>query len=223
MTISEDGVARFFTDHGFSIARIPASTTKTPDFWISHAQFLAAVEVKEISENDYEKNARLEVEESGHASGVQSRDDSKVLRNLIKDANSQLKKLCTGGEPGILVVQDIRPIWTLNIFIEESLKQAMFGDRILWRSAPNSTVAVSSTTISDDFGRNRAITDKKNRSVSAVGILYQHADPVKTSLCLYHNPFAHHELVLPLNLCGRIRQFVISSFDQYGHFLEHVP
>jgi len=222
MTISEGSVAKFFTDNGFSTDRIPASTTKTPDFWISHAEFRAAVEVKEISENEYEKNARRDVEENGHANGVESRVDTKVLRNLIKYADSQLKRFCSGGQPGMLVVQDMRPFWTLNILIEESLKQAMFGDRVVWRSAPRHLSGGVSKTVGDSFGGNRTLTDQKNRSVSAVGILYLNQDPHKTSLSLYHNPFARHKLILPKGLSGAIREFAISSTDQYGHF-ERTP
>lgn len=220
MTISEENVAKFFTDNGFLTDRIPVSATKTPDFWISRDQFRAAVEVKEIAENDYEKNVRREVEENGHASGVEWRGDSKVLRNLIKYANAQLKKLCAEGEAGLLVVQDVRPFWTVNLLIEESLKQAMFGDRIIWRSAHNVMSAGPSRTVNDCFGGNRATTDQKNRSVSAVGILYWHTDPRKASLSVYHNPFAHHKLLLPPDLSGSIRQFFISSTDQYGPFFE---
>lgn len=116
------------------------------------------------------------------------------------------------------MVQDTRPFWTLNILIEESLKQAMFGDRIIWRSAPNSLVVEPSRAVSDYFSGNRANTDQKNRSVSAVGVLYVHTDPHETSLSLYHNPFTHQELVLPRHLSGIIRQFFISSTDQYGYF-----
>jgi len=221
MTVSESNVAAFFGNQGFLVCRIPEATEERPDYWIVRNSFRAAVEVKEISESDLEKAVRREVETHGQCDSYDSRDDSKTLRRLISKSNDQLKKLCINGEPGILVVQDVRPFWTKNLWMEEALKQAMFGDFVIWRSAPHPSIMLPTKTTEVQFGRNRSNTGSKNRSVSAVGILHHDSDLGDTTLSLYHNPFAHHRLNLPLASAGKIREFVINTVTQYGQFIEN--
>lgn len=220
MTVSEANVAAFLCNQGFSVQRIPEATEERPDYWIVKNNFRAAVEVKEISENDFEKALRREVEAHRQAGVHKSRDDSKTIRHIIKKASAQLKKLCTDGEPGILIIQDIRPFWTKSFWIEESLKQAMFGELVIWRTAPQPSIALPAKTVATQFGRNKSNTDEKNRSVSAIGILHQSFDPEVTTLNLYHNPFAKNKLTIKFPNPDKTRQFFIDTTAQYGKFVE---
>ena len=220
MTKSESNVKFFFENLGFSVGRIPEASRERPDYWLEQSNFRVAIEVKEITENDLEKEVRLKLEIDRHAGGYESRDDSKTLRNLIKKANSQLRELCTNGEAGILVVQDTRPFWTKSFWMEESLKQAMFGDLVIWRLVRDAITDSIPKTIGPKYGLNRSVTDLKNRAVSAVGILHHNSDPKKSIMNLYHNPFANQRLLLPVVSSEGVRQFYIGSVSDYGVFVE---
>ncbi|MNG06500.1 hypothetical protein D3C85_1674840 [compost metagenome] len=96
----------------------------------------------------------------------------------------------------------------------------MFGDLVIWRTAPHPSIALPAKTVAVQFGRNRSNTDEKNRSVSAIGILHQNSDPEITTLNLYHNPFANNQLTIKCSSPDKIRQFFIDATTQYGKFVE---
>ncbi len=223
MTESEVTAEKLFCELGFTVERIQEASDERPDYWVAMGDFKAVVEIKELAENDLERALRIEVESTGSAGVFNYRDDTKTLRHNIKKSNSQLKKLCNGKFPGLLVVQDVRPFWTRSLWLEESLKQAMFGTQIIWRSVPLYGTQAPSRTTSIQFGGGRTTTADRNRSISAIALMSTPSESSENWLSVYHNPFCSIPLNFPEGFASkRIKQFAITRTEEYGVF-EKLP
>lgn len=216
-TKSEINTATLFRSIEIDFQKIDVEKNKTPDYLVEKNGIKIYVEVKEINENDDEIAIRKMAE--GDNPEIYTTDQSgKRFRSKIKEANSQLKEKCKAGEPGIVIIQDLRPLYTLSLNPQEEIKLAMFGDRELWCYVhPRHMVG----KVKDDiFTINRMTTERKNTTVSAVGFLVVHNETKKITMLLHHNPFAKNKLDYGILRSKSIKQYAISSTNQYGSFIE---
>ncbi len=222
VTKSEDNTIRYFESYNIKIEKIPVSLylkTKTPDFVISHNDQTINIEVKEITENPEEVTIRKRVE-NGEQVSYDSSPVVKRIREKIREANGQLKKRCKNDQPGILIIQDIRPFITQSIGLSEFIKQAMFGDRVIWRTVPNHRNNYTTETSADVFDKNKKIRRDINTIISAVAMLVSNSETKNIAMYLFHNPYAENKLKQGLIKGELFHEYKILSTTGYGEFIE---
>ncbi|MEN6474086.1 MAG: hypothetical protein ABFD81_08740 [Syntrophaceae bacterium] len=218
MTQSEKNVIDFFRSIGIELVQIPETDTETPDYKTSISGVEIFIEVKEIIENDYEKDVLKKTEDNTHQYSFDVQPMSKRVRGKITKADCQLKKLCIANQPGILIIQDLRSFFTRSLIPSEEVKQAMFGEREIWVSMPSFGVINKSKITADIFGKNKSNTKSKNRNISAVCLLVDKAETRDSSLFIYHNPYAKNPLPHKLIDHSNVKEFVIPSTRSYCHY-----
>ena len=220
MTKSEINTIRFFESIGIDIQRISESADKTPDYCLSINDLTIYLEVKEIIENDYEKSILKQIQRYGESECYDSSPTGKRFRSKIAEANRQLKKICTKGEPGIVLIQDNRTFFTKCLMPQEEIKQAMFGDRVIWKTVPSHYNNYNSIATADIFSHNKTTTEFKNTTISAVGLLIEHCETKELTVHLHHNPFAKHPIPELLFNSERVKEYKVTSTKNYGDFIE---
>jgi hypothetical protein len=121
-TISENNTIRYFESIGITINEINPSDKKTPDYVLVINDQTIYLEVKEISENDEEIIISKKIASSDPDASFYSPPIRKRFRSEISEANRQLKQKCGSNEPGITVIQDIRPWPTASVMPQEEIK-----------------------------------------------------------------------------------------------------
>lgn len=220
MTKSEEDTVRFFRSIGIEIQKVSECSEKTPDYHLSPKGCSIYLEVKEIDENDEEKEIRRKVDEFGESGVYDTSPVGKRFRSKIAESNRQLKKLCVNKEPGIVLIQDVRPFVTKSLMPQEELKQAMFGDRVTWRNVPLHQNNNSSAVTADIYSRNKTTTESKNTTVSAVALLIEHSQTGELTMLLHHNPHAKNPLPESIFSGDRVKEFKVNSTKNYGGFVE---
>ena len=127
-TKSEADTCAFFSSINFDLKKIPVSNLpreKRPDYFFTGNDVRIFVEVKELEENKKERQVSDSIN-AGEFNAYDQSNCSERIRNKINDANSQLKKLCVDSNPGILILQDVRPFYTRNLWLGRSIQDAMF-------------------------------------------------------------------------------------------------
>lgn len=103
-TVSERLFESHCTRNGFQLQRVEVEQGKTPDYEMALSGILVAVEVKEISPNDANKEVWRQFSESGSASFYCNSDAR--LREKIRMGCKQLKRRTQESRPAILIVYD---------------------------------------------------------------------------------------------------------------------
>ncbi|MCO6353818.1 hypothetical protein GBO14_03435 [Pseudoalteromonas shioyasakiensis] len=184
MTKSELNTIRFFNEIGVSSIRIPECDERTPDFYIKTNKQNIYVEVKEVRDNEAEKELLKEINQNGQTKVHDSPKLGKRFRSLIQRANKQLRNKCKSNDAGLVIIQDVRDFLTRSCTPQEEIKLAMFGDRVSW-------VSVNSGNIKADvFDKNKTTTEQKNTTISAVGLMLENIQDGNLTLYIYHNPHA---------------------------------
>jgi hypothetical protein len=124
MTESEIDTIRFFENIGIEITRIHDGVEKAPDFYLEVDNQTIYIEVKEVSDNADEVALIKEVEVNGHTDVHDAPEVARRFRPAIRSANRQLKKRCLSGEPGLVIIQDVRNFFTRSMLPEEEVKLA---------------------------------------------------------------------------------------------------
>ena len=220
MTTSEKNALKFFSSLGIEIKKVPESTEQTPDYLLIVRDQPIFLEVKEIDENPKERSVLKDIEKFGESGCYDSSPLGKRFRSKIVESNKQLKKKCKNNEPGIALIQDVRSFFTKSIDPQEEIKQAMFGDRVIWRTMPSIQNSQPTKVTADIFSANKTTTAEKNTTISAVGFLAEHYQSGDLLMFLYHNPFARNPIEESLFSDLSIKQFKIGSTRNYCEFVE---
>ncbi len=220
MTQSEKNIERVFLSIGIAINKVPEDSEKTPDYSFSINGQSIYLEVKEIEENEEERIILRKLDELDEIQSYESKENENRFRSGISKGNRQLKKRCKNGEPGLVVIQDLRSFFTKSFNPQEEMKQAMFGDHVTWCSVPNQYNQYHSRVVADNFGRNRTTTDKKNTTISAVALLFENYETRELTLLIHHNPHAKNPLPNLFSSFHSIKEYRVDSTREYGHFVE---
>jgi hypothetical protein len=214
MTRSEQNTVKFFAMLGVELAPIATSATETPDYAATISGTEVVIEVKELTENEEEKRVLRRIE-SNEVFSYDSQSASKRLSGKITKANSQLKRLCGGSKPGLLIIQDTRSFFTTSVMPFEEIKQAMFGQREIWRTVPTFQGTNELRTVADLFGKGKSTTQTKNTHVSAVCLLQENYSRGSFKLEMLHNPFARYPFPHGLLPREHVCECVIQSVHEY--------
>lgn len=218
MTKSEANTISFFSSIGIKLTKIDEAPTETPDYHALVSEVDLFIEVKEIVENENEKLVLKKIEQNDELFSYHYKPMAKRVRDKIKPANKQLKKLCTKDQPGILVIQDLRSFFTKSVIPTEEIKLAMFGERQIWRTVPHPAYRNKKETTADIFGPNKSNTNLKNTHTSAVCLLICDSDNNNSKIFVYHNPFSKHPLPQKLMSHPNIIEYAIPSTSSYCNF-----
>jgi len=218
-TKSEIDTCAFFSSINVDLKRISESKVlneKSPDYFFTSNDVRIIVEVKQLEENDQE----LEVADSINDGKLVAYDQSNCsqrIRDKIKKTNRQLKRHCDSSNPGVLILQDVRPFFTRNFWLGHSIQEAMFGARTNWRTFPTHLNGYRSRTVADVFSHTgRATRYDKNQYVSCIGVLSADEDSRRSKLTFYHNPYAFFPLPTTYISNLRVRHYEIA--DPFGSY-----
>ena len=104
MTLSETLFEKFCSDSEIKCVFIQTGETKTPDYELTIDGQQIIVEIKETNRNKDEQEYDRLIKEQGFAVGTNTPGDR--VREKIRKASPQIKKLTTGIKPSILVLFD---------------------------------------------------------------------------------------------------------------------
>ena len=211
LTISEILFEQFCKDNSIRYSRIEPGESKTPDYEVYFNEHCIIAEVKQIDQNEKDKELREQVrlrksvafwEESGRR-----------VRYKIDSAKKQLKyKDC----PAILVLYDNVPIKSID---SDDIKSAMYGHetiRVSYYENPDGSPA-EIVSVSEEFGSGRKFTQNDNTTFSAIALLYRFGGSLRLSL--FHNDHAKHSIEPSWLRCDLVRHFKLGP-QSPGRFQE---
>lgn len=162
-------------------ARVPGH--QRPDYALRFQAGWCIVEVKQIDQTPDDEAMVTDL----LAGKAQARwvDPGARLRQSIKDASNQLRKLSRRGFPTVICLYDTAVGFYLERF---HVTQAMFGQQIL-RFEVSADPAHKPRYLGTRFGKKATLTRGSNTSISAVAVLRQPSGSPPV-IDLYHNPHA---------------------------------
>lgn len=206
LTTSEIIFEQFCATHGITYERIPTKAERTPDYEITVGEQRIVAEIKQIDPNP---NERIEMEQfakNGWVVGGRGAPGDR-MRNVIHDANGQLKQLSKEVLPSILIVYDNVPIASHTA--PYCILVAMYGLQQLNLQVPrDKTQTVRLVGVS--FGGKRKMTIKTNTSTSAVAVIHNR-DNGEYTLDIYHNVFARVPLDYAMFDGLPVRQYTLQD------------
>ena len=205
MTLSETLFEKFCSDAEINCVPIKTAKTKTPDYELTIDGQQIIVEVKEIDRNKNEQEYDRLIKDRGFAVGTNTPGDR--VREKIRKASPQIKKLSARIKPSILVLFD-RGLKAGHLE-PYNIRVAMHGLEQVHINVPrNPSVSPYATGMS--YGPKRKMTENDNTSISAIGGLFT-PKPNEIILEVYHNKFAAVPLNPKLLVKYGIRQFVLED------------
>jgi hypothetical protein len=182
-TFSENLFEEFCRERGIALHRVPATTTRTPDYELSIAGTKIVVEVKEIDRNQHEQESDRHLEAHGFGL-VTGGTPGERVRLKIQACAPQLKARSLGTNPTVLVLFD-RGRGHLHPY---HIRVAMFGLEQIHVSVPP-IGAGRPEVVGMSHGPRRKMSPASNTSISAVSVLAV-PRPDATVWTVYRNPWA---------------------------------
>jgi hypothetical protein len=201
-TFAEYLFERFCDEHGIPCARIPETTTKTPDYELFPTTTSVVVEVKDIEPNPEEIESERLLNERGWGNATGGTPGGRV-RLKIDAASPQIKARTLGRLPSILVVCDEgREVGHVEPY---HIRVAMYGlEQIHIAVPPPGQGSPYATGMG--YGPKRKMTPECNTSISAVASIFMPRCDV-ISLFVFHNSYAKVLLEPTLLAPHDVRQF----------------
>ena len=181
-TISELHFEQLCANKDIICERIPESTMKTADNYVSLGSTKLVVEVKQLDPNDEDRKLE-QVWGTPKSPGAVA--PSVRVQGLLTDGYPQVKRSSEGKWPTMVVVYNNAGEW--NRVDKFTVSRAMFGSYGI-------VLGLQSDQTIEEIGRGylgkRKVTKGTFRILSAVGVL-RHTGSNVLELCCYHNPFAN--------------------------------
>ena len=202
-TISEREFEAFCNARRIPFERVPATTTRTPDYELVLGSTRVVVEVKETEPNAEERESDRLVAIRGYGNAVGTTPGDRV-RKMVQSCSSQLKTHSKGVNPTLLVAFDRgRAAGHVESY---HIRVAMYGlEQVHIAVPPIGRGRPTARGIS--HGPKRKMTATDNTSISAIAALVM-SGPTTHHLFVYRNRFAK----VPLDP-ALLQQFGISHFD----------
>lgn len=208
MTRSENLFEDFCRLEGIACERIAEGQSKSPDYVVHLSSASVVVELKEIALNPEEANLlRVPLEEWDPSWTYHWGVPGERIRNKITKSIPQLRALCQGSYPGLLLIYNSVSFWP-ELADGYAVKVAMYGIETAFIS-PEAAAEGGAQILARWHGQRKKLTCCQNTTLSAVGIM-EDADGI-TSINCYHNYFARNPIPPEaLRFCG-IRQFTLKE------------
>jgi hypothetical protein len=182
LTRSEELFEKVCADRNLVCRRIRTAASRRPDYKVSTPAGGLVVEVKQVDPNPTDKEYERQRKAQGYSFGGVSLTR---LRPLVRDANRQLRPWALRGLATVVALYDSN---LFQLYTEDHHVKSLFGDLGISVDIHNSEAAQDVV-----FATNQILTDRKNRSISAV-LTVREVDRGPTVLSLFHNPFARVQL-----------------------------
>lgn len=201
-TRSEEIFEELCAAHSVPCERIKEGTSKTADYLIRMSDVEIVAEVKEIERNSAERESDRLLKERGYGECLGNEPGDRV-RNKIRKASPQIKRLAKGTRSGMLVLFDGgRACGHLDPY---NLRVAMSGLEQVHIAVPRDPAETPYAT-GMSHGPKRKMTEDSNTSISALATIYA-IDKDTIRLEIYHNRHA----TIPIDPAAIHRV----GFDQY--------
>ena len=184
-TCSERIFENLCAAHSVPCERIQEGTSKTADYLIQMSNVEIVAEVKEIERNSAERESDRLLKERGYGERLTNEPGDRV-RNKIRKASPQIKRLTAGTKPGMLILFDGgRANGHLDPY---NLRVAMRGLEQVHIAVPRDPAQAPYAT-GMSHGPKKKMTEDSNTSISALAKIYS-IDKDTTKLEIYHNRHA---------------------------------
>lgn len=191
--------------HKWKLSRIDEEDEKRPDYQLFFDSLSIIIEVKDLEENEDEKNAIWQFKKENTASWGNGKPGRRI-RNKIDHARCQLKYKIFEYEPAMLVLYDNRSIMVNGVDLY-SIKAAMYGTesyQLFFTDEIKSPLLLGKTFNSNDA----KLKKHKNCQISALSILHQ------SRLQIFHNIFASNPIHFSLfSGINDVEQFTLEIQD----------
>ena len=179
MTESEVLLEKLLSTMNVDFQRIAESSTPTPDYKVTINGEESYWEVKELEENQDEKNILKDIEkDSADIYCV----NSKRVSHSIKSAARQFKGYGVTNSPCIVVLCDSRNFATMDILFSEYIKVAMLGSA--------EYIHKTDGTISE-ISRKDGLLTRRKEYISAIAIISKYSNDIR----FFHNPNASYPVL----------------------------
>lgn len=159
---------------------------KTPDYELLIGGRTIIVEVKEITQNEEERESERLLKKRGYGNVLRSTPGARV-RKKINDASPQIRKRTLGRFPGILALYEYdqmpRHLQPYHI------KTAMYGLEVMAIEIP-ANPSINPYSTGTRFGPSKKMTQDANTSISAIAVLVVTPPAGFIQLRLFHNRYA---------------------------------
>jgi hypothetical protein len=180
-TVSEQLFERLCSGKGIPCLRIPTCRSKTPDYEITLGSQRVAVEVKQLDENEEDKQINQALDAGLVTGGI---SPTARLRKQIAEGYLQLKAVAREGQPCLLVVYNNSS--ALNWIDAFTVTTAMFGS---FAVRFGRTTTGRTEIVGHGFMGKRKVTRNTCRRLSAIGVL-QDANSGSLGFEVYHNSYS---------------------------------
>lgn len=183
-TLSETLFEKYCDSHGIRWRPVAVGPTRTPDYDIFLRRFKVVTEVKEITQNQIERQAEEDLKKNKYT--VVSTVPGDRVRGKISDAVPQIRARSKGRFPGLLVL--FGKGFSAGHIDSYQIRVAMYGFETIVIAVPND-MSVSPYAMGKKFGAKRKVTPVHNTSLSAIATLTSTAKD-KLELNIFHNNYA---------------------------------
>lgn len=206
-TQSEELFEEYCLKYAIPCHRIIECDSKSPDYEIELGDLRPIVEVKEITPNPEEREAKRKLNQNGFV--FYDMTPGKRVRKKITDASPQIRSRSKGIHPSILVLfdegQTTRHLDSYHILV------AMYGFEQIHIEVP-SDMQESPRQIGSTLGPSKKMTQTDNTSISAIGVIGV-PSVEEITLQIYHNIFAAIPLPTDVLQDKCIAQYVVQKED----------
>lgn len=182
MTQSERYFEQFCEQRHIRCRRVPEGVVKTPDYEITVDDIAIAVEVKQIEPNAKDREIIAQLAQGKAAS--QWVNMSRARQSII-DAVKQLRAHVQARQPGLVVLHEVTGLF--GYLDGDSIAQCLYGPEQV-RVAVPADPAREPWVLGGSYGGGRVVTERHNRTLSAVAVL--HVSAGQGTLSMFHNTFA---------------------------------
>lgn len=212
-TKSERLFEAFCREQGLDYRRLePDGEARSPDYEVALPTRSLIAEIKQFNANAEERRLERQLETRGYTDVYGTRPGDRVRRK-ISQADPQLKSLCRGVRPGIVVLFNNVGV-TNRHTAPYNIKTGMYGIEAIDLAFDPGT-GTGPLVVERRFGPNRKMSPGMNTTVSAVAVLREDWPPREDrptiALDVFHNIFARVPLD-PEELRGRlVRHFTLDE------------
>jgi hypothetical protein len=182
LTISELLFEQFCKDNSIPYSRIEHEQHRTPDYDVYFGEHHVIAEVKQIDQNEKDKELHEQCRLRGTAAGWE--ESGRRVRIKIDSAKEQLK---ISQDPAILVLYDNVKIGSIDA---DDIKTAMYGHETVRLALLENSEYMSVEIKSVGFGSRQKFTPRHNTTFSAIALLNKFCGSLRLSF--FHNIHAKH-------------------------------
>lgn len=179
MTESEVLLEKLLSSMNVDFQRIAEGSTPTPDYKVTINGEESYWEVKELEENQDEKNILKDIEND--CNDIYSVNSQRVS-NSIKSAAKQFKDYGVTNSPCIVVLCDSRSFATMDILFSQYIKVAMLGSAE-YMQKPDGTIS--------ELSRKNGLLTRRKEYISAIAIISRYSNDIQ----FFHNPNASYPVL----------------------------